>query len=634
MWRRFIYLLLLSPLLLSQFCFADLQYIQQQAALKKLAAEQDWLNIIHFQSGESFVDDERFFLAENGKFDPQSELDASIQFLLTDEKAYCQFPYRRQWLSEHLPSFKAALPDYTCKDYQVWRDHISAHSVTLVLAASFLNSPSSMYGHTFIRFDKEGSESDLNAYAVSFAAMINDGGGFMYTYNGLFGGYPGRFSDAPYHKKIKEYSRLDNRDMWEYKLNLNADETNRLVAHLWEVNNINFDYYFFDENCAFRLLELIEVARSGIELTDNIGVSAIPIDTIREVADADLVASIKYRPSNQRKLQHKINRLNPQDQQLAWELAERKVRWQDLHFETSEGQRAYQIAELAYLYLRYKNNRKARDQADAELSLALLRIMNSWASYRQDTAPPQPIRPESGHESRSLTAYASYHDGYEQGFLDIEWKASYHDLMDNLAGYPESISLNLIQAKLRAYEEGEINVQEVNILEVSSLSPSSKFFVSNSWRTRLGFERLSFIPSEDSLVEIGESIPVEEPDVDDVSVWFGEGGYGKTYNLFSGLNMYMLGAGRLEFNKEMKHDVSLGLGAQLGFYVQSNVASWFMEGRFYQFVEDEQRIEASTGLHFALSRNNGLRLQAKYYDFDDNFESYSEAQLAWRWHYR
>ena len=160
------------------------------------------------------------------------------------------------------------------------------------------------------------------------------------------------------------------------------------------------------------------------------------------------------------------------------------------------------------------------------------------------------------------------------------------------------------------------------------------FFVSNSWRTRLGFERLSFIPSEDSLVEIGESIPVEEPDVDDVSVWFGEGGYGKTYNLFSGLNMYMLGAGRLEFNKEMKHDVSLGLGAQLGFYVQSNVASWFMEGRFYQFVEDEQRIEASTGLHFALSRNNGLRLQAKYYDFDDNFEPYSEAQLAWRWHYR
>ena len=32
---------------------------------------------------------------------------------------------------------------------------------------------------------------------------------------------------------------------------------------------MNFDYYYFDENCSYRLLELLEVARPGTELTDE-----------------------------------------------------------------------------------------------------------------------------------------------------------------------------------------------------------------------------------------------------------------------------------------------------------------------------------------------------------------------------
>ena len=36
-----------------------------------------------------------------------------------------------------------------------------------------------------------------------------------------------------------------------------------MLQHIWELRDIVFDYYFFDENCSMRLLELLDVARPG-----------------------------------------------------------------------------------------------------------------------------------------------------------------------------------------------------------------------------------------------------------------------------------------------------------------------------------------------------------------------------------
>ena len=53
------------------------------------------------------------------------------------------------------------------------------------------------------------------------------------------------------------------RDAWQ------VEETARMVEHVWELRQVRFDYYFFDENCSFRLLELLEVARPSLRLTDQ-----------------------------------------------------------------------------------------------------------------------------------------------------------------------------------------------------------------------------------------------------------------------------------------------------------------------------------------------------------------------------
>jgi len=42
----------------------------------------------------------------------------------------------------------------------------------------------------------------------------------LFAINALIGVYPGMFSIMPYYLKVREYNDLENRDIWEYELNL------------------------------------------------------------------------------------------------------------------------------------------------------------------------------------------------------------------------------------------------------------------------------------------------------------------------------------------------------------------------------------------------------------------------------
>lgn len=266
-----------------------------EARLQQLAADPYWIALGHYERGKlggwrSYVDDERFFLADNGESHPDAELAATLKALyaspsLGDKHAQCVYPARTRWLRQQLQLDD--LPQPQCGEYDNWYRDINPHSAVLVFPAAYLNSPSSMFGHTLLRIDQADVTSNntaLLSYALNFGAYIEGmDNSILYAWKGLMGGYPGLFALVPYREKLAEYSRLENRDLWEYKLNLTPEETGRMVEHVWELKQVRFDYYFFDENCSFRLLELMEIARPGIELTEQFPLTAIPTDTVRAV---------------------------------------------------------------------------------------------------------------------------------------------------------------------------------------------------------------------------------------------------------------------------------------------------------------------------------------------------------------
>ena len=586
---------------------------QTSAQSLKLAETHAWKRMLHLnENGVSYVDDEKFFLSPEGREAPDKELLASIAQLIEKPQLQCKFPWRSRWLGQNIAGFSDFLVPQECPEYKLWRKRLNANSVTLVLASSYLNSPSSMYGHTFLRIDSEGANEQgkaLTSYAVNFAAFVEGSAGFSYAYKGLFGGYPGYFSDGPYFKKVKEYSRLDNRDVWEYRLNLTPDETDIMLAHLWELNEIKFDYYFFDENCSFRLLELLEVARDGTTLTTDFDVYAIPLDTVRSAERAGLIEDVVYRPSNRRKLEFNLEQLTKDEQKLAWRLSQDKAVWESEAIQSLPDEKRYKVAEVSYQYLRYLNNRSARNQKIANHSLFLLRKMRDYAEYAKQELPAAPVRPEKGHDTRALTLTG----GFEEGeFIDIAFRSAYHDFLDNIDGYPLSTELIMAGVKLRYKKDDHLQLQELQIIEISSLNPRTRFFKPISWRVRGGLER-QWTNGEDELV--GKF----------------DGGAGWTLPIVGNLSGYLLGQGRIEYNGGFDQQLDMALGATAGFLLQHSVGSFMLEAQQYHFSDGVDRRQLEIGYQLPIAKNHGLRLQYKRILNDD--DGVTEASMSYRFYY-
>lgn len=290
--------------------------------LQQLANDPFWLSLGHYEAGKvsgwrSYVSDKKFFLAADGAHHPDAELKATVDALyapasLGEKHAQCVYPARTRWLKDQL--HLTDLPAVDCTEFKQWFKDVSPHSAVMIFPAAYLNSPSSMFGHTLLRIDQADVQSNntaLLSYAINFGAYIEGSdNSILYAWKGLMGGYPGLFALVPYQEKLSEYRSLENRDLWEYRLNLTQVETERMVEHVWELKQIQFDYFFFDENCSYRLLELLQVARPGLRLTEQFPLTAIPTDTVKAVKDAGLVEKIDYRPSREREL---LERAKPLD---------------------------------------------------------------------------------------------------------------------------------------------------------------------------------------------------------------------------------------------------------------------------------------------------------------------------------
>lgn len=223
-------LLYFGPAILWFFAGLPIQ-AYAQTATNSLHLNPAWLTLVHYQPdvfGSGFTsqaDDPTFFLSEHGKTSPKAELNATLEAIQQpgegNQHARCRFPARDAWLREQLNLPKKQI---RCPDYEAWTGTLNTQSITLVFAASYLNSPSSMFGHTFLRLDppqQDEKTSLLLANTVSYAANAPDQDNeLLFIYQGVFGGYPGTTTVQPYYEKIRLYSDIEHRDLWEYKLNL------------------------------------------------------------------------------------------------------------------------------------------------------------------------------------------------------------------------------------------------------------------------------------------------------------------------------------------------------------------------------------------------------------------------------
>ena len=600
--------------------------LQAQASKHHLWQRAEWLNLLHYEgkgdSPENYaseVSDSRFFIAPDGNTNPKSELDATITAMYEtgtteDEHAQCRFVARLIWLTQTLSIDASTLPVVQCSSYVEWRKHVNSDHVTMVFPAYNLNSPSSMFGHTLLRLDsaKDEGNSRWLSTAVNFGANVTeDDNSILYAYKGLAGGYSGTFVVDHYYKKIQEYNRIEHRDIWEYRLNLTAEETERIVTHLWELQDINFDYYYFDENCSYRLLELLEIARPGIELTDEFKITAIPVDTVRTIKNNGLIEHAAYKPSQATILRHLLAATPEQDRDLVMQLSSDISTSNKDSFTSLPPGRQGNIADVAYQYLRYQQSGKERDPAIAKRSHQLLLLLNS---YPKDTlveaAIDIPVSPDQGHGSKRASLGAGKRLG--NLYTELGFRMAFHSLEDNEQGFLRGAQINLGNLQIRAEENEGISLYKLDLVDIFSLTPRSRFFKPVAWKVYTGFER-QYTKGVDQLTA------------------HLTGGAGGSWKLLKNSQLYALATARIEYNKQMDRAIEPAIGFTSGLLQHFGPSTARLDISGEQFSDGIYRLRAAYNQNFVISTNHSIRFSAKY-EWQE-VDEFSDAQLNYQYYF-
>ena len=615
--RRLIFpVSLFSPLFLLCLMMISASAWSEEVELRSAAESPRWLALLHVNRGStlrsrhrSYVADDNFFLAPDGRSDPHAELVASLHAMRdAGAEARCRFPARYRFLAEAL-GWQEESPFSHCDEYLEWREQMPAERVVLVFPAAYLNSPSSMFGHTLLRLDGDEDDGVWLSQAVNFGAEVDaSDNSIFYIYRGLAGGYPGYFSIVPYVTKIQDYAHLENRDMWEYELALDADQRRWLIEHLWELRDIRFDYYFLDENCSFRLLELVDVARPDTGLMDGMRLTEVPVNTVRALEEADLLAGRVYRPSKAVELDRLVSRLPVEARRLARRLAEDPGLADTDEFRSYPPQTQRLMAQTAYEYLRFMHRKRERDADVARRGLALLRLANSLPAP-EAVVPVEPEAPELGHATKLAALAYGQREGDE--FAEVQFRYTYHDWFDNSMGFLRGAQIEALNVRLRSTESGPLKLERLDVVNIRSLAPRSTFVRPISWYVNGGIER------------------VQSTDGYELTRYV-EGGPGLAWQA-GPVTPYVFLSARVENASAWDPLITPAAGGSAGLLWHLGRATLGASSSGYYLANDEYRHRAQATINLPLSRNNALRLDldrlAVRGDADKEF------RLSWRYHF-
>ena len=357
-----------------------------------------------------------------------------------------------------------------------------------------MNSPASAFGHTFLRFDKDLT-TPLLSYAVNYSAKINEEKGISYIYKGLFGGYEGHYSIDRYYKKLKEYSDLEQRDIWEYTLKLSQKEIDKMVRHIFEIRHFYADYFFMSENCSYNLLWLLEVAKDEVHLIDRFEYKAIPLDTLRAVVSEGLVKKTNHRASKHKeilKLSEAIQN-NPKALKFA-----KSNEYDLVEIEALTKEEKIASLELAIALLQIKlSEYKITKKEYLPKFLKLLKVRSKLGSSEKIESI-ESTSPLEEHYSSKATI------GYGNNVLKLRTKIAYHDIYDNDNGYLSGAYVNFLDTAIE-YKEHQLKLEEINLLDIKSYAIQDSVFKPISWQVALGGKRI-FDDALNSYLKVGGGV--------------------------------------------------------------------------------------------------------------------------------
>ncbi len=584
-------------------------FAQTEADLQKWSQSEEWIKLLHYKTSEygtfrSLVDGPEFFFAEDGKYNAFSELKASLAAMSNSDlkvgkyklHPQCAFP-ARYWFLKNKVGLKVT--EQKCPKVDEFLDVFKdPQTLSVVFSSAYPNNPASMFGHSFIKINSK-KRADITDIGINFAAKVaDDENPFAFIYFGITGGYLGLWSTESYHNKIKEYVQGENRDLWEYELNLTADETRRFLYHLWELEtNSYFYYYFFDENCSYQILAALEAIKPEWNLTDYT-VYVIPGESIKNLFKTPgIVKNVHFRPSIQKQVLQKYKALNETERSEFFDLIDLK----------SPSKESSPLAlETAMLYFDFLNIKQKGELSAEERkqNLAILSQRASLGQLPQLASRLEPIiaetRPDLGHDSYSLSVsqtFRSREDSYGNGgTTNIKFKTAYHDLMNNDIGFKRYSHIDFPGFEFQYdYDLEKFRLDNIIGLNITSLPPINFLSKAPSWKIESGM----YTPRDYGCLTCRHV--------------FLKLGIGGSFNLLNEFYLaYALATIRGEAYDQLSRGYRYGPGLDVGILVNPTEKTKYRLA-FEQFWDVDQNIRSESVQYYVLqnsyflSRNHELR---------------------------
>ena len=474
----------------------------------KLDQDPQWLNLLHDHESFLFFKDSQatgknFFLASRRGWTPKEELKSLIQAIFDPnfsrklseqalpEKAQCLFPGRFLYLQNKLGS-EIPWPHVFCQRFEDFKKILSAKSATYVFSSYYLNNPASGFGHSFLRINRgDQSRSDkryeLIDFGVGFAAVPTTSNPVFYSLMGVMGLFYGRFDVNPYYYKVREYNNFESRDLWEYDLNLSQESIDILVAHIFELGSADFPYYYFTQNCSYRILAVLDAADPSLHLVDRTKLAVMPGDTVQIIAQTpNLVKSRKYRASGRALFETRYNDLNENEKQKIKDFSKNQNLDKLLKDQNEKEKRDLLDTSIDYVDFRYADDilkNKGKDSLKKEILIKRSEISLS----SEELVVPTPVleAPDEAHGSARWTfGYKSFAGIAAE---KLGYRFALHDLLDPLEGYPATTQLEMMgfEGSYRNDSRG-FSFDSFKFLEIISMSPWTFYNKALSWQLRVG----------------------------------------------------------------------------------------------------------------------------------------------------
>lgn len=469
-------------------------------SLKTAAFHARWLRLLqmekkgnHFQSRADSLD---FFIHPNGKTDPYAELEATLQAfakpqsILEKRKEHplCLFTARKLFLEQTL---NTSFSNVECQDFNEWKEGLNPETISLIFSSTYANNPSSLFGHTYLRADQKKEAQQTNhltaaSYGISFGAEANENDpGIIYGLRGIFGGYEGSYSVAPYYLTVGQYVHQESRDMWEYELNFNKEEMNWLLVTLWEYyRNAKFDYFFFDENCAYQVLALLEVVKLNWNLLEHFPAFVIPSETVFVVTQQpDAIKNIHFRPSARRRLFRKIESLSSSQSNDFYQML---FKHKDISFEPAN-------VDALDTYLEWLRFRQLKEKAppDSKIVKELQSLLPKRAAIKK---PATEINisndftsPDEGHAPKKLSAGLTLVE--DEVFGIVRYRLGYHGSFDPPQGYDPHLAITWLSLGVSSNFKNRFRIEDYEGVRIESFQPTFAFDPHFSWTVALFGQR-------------------------------------------------------------------------------------------------------------------------------------------------